>query len=71
MKPLPPNHITAASIAEGVATDLASAADHLAQMGRTVVSQALLEQARRHRMQAIRLRALVAAEHCAAIAKPR
>ena len=71
MKPLLPNRIAAASIAEAVATDLASAADHLAQTGRTVVAQALLQQARRHRVQAIRLRALAGADHYATIAKPR
>jgi hypothetical protein len=71
MKPLLPNRIAAASIAEGVAKDLASAADHLDQMGRTVIAQALLEQARRHRVQAIRLRALAAADRYATIAKPR
>ena len=71
MKPLLPNRIAAASIAESVATDLASAASHLAQIGRTVVAQALLQQARRHRVQAIRLRALAAAEHYATISKPR
>ena len=70
MKPLLPNRIAAAWIAEGVATDLASAAEHLAEMERTVVAQALLQQARRHRVQAIRLRALAAAEHYATISKP-
>ena len=71
MKPPLPKHIRAAINAEAVASDLASAADHLAQSGRTIVAQALLQHARHYRVQAMKLRAQAAAEHYATVAKPR
>src|SRR3954452_16752809 len=45
-----------AYLAETIASELAAAADHLSKKGNAVVAQALLKEARRHTVQAIRLR---------------
>jgi hypothetical protein len=46
-----------AHLAEEVASELAAAADHLGKKGKVVAARALLEEARRHNVQAIRSRA--------------
>jgi hypothetical protein len=49
----------AAYLAETIASELATAAYHLGRKGNTIVARALLEEARRHTVQAVRLRAQV------------
>ncbi len=71
MKPPPVNRIAAASLADAIASELAAAAYTHHEEGRAAEAQALLQQARDHRVQAIRLRALAGAEHYMAIAKLR
>jgi hypothetical protein len=49
--------ITAASLAEDIVSELVAVADTLGYRGNTVIAVALLKEARRHNVQAIRLRA--------------
>ncbi|GEP07787.1 hypothetical protein MOX02_58250 [Methylobacterium oxalidis] len=67
----PPNRIAAACIAETLATELAAGAARHRQEGRSETAEALLQHVRRHRVRAIRLRALAGAEHYGAISAPR
>ena len=53
--------VAAAELAENIASELATAADTLAKQGQTKAVRALLEEARRHAVEAIRLRAQAAA----------
>ena len=48
--------IEAACLAETIASELAAAADYLSKKGNAVVARAPLKEARRHTVQAIRLR---------------
>ena len=49
--------LEAAYLAETIASEFAAAADYLSKKGNAVVARALLKEARRHTVQAIRLRA--------------
>ena len=56
--------LEAAYLAETIASELAAAADYLSKKGNAVVARALLEEARRHTVQTIRLRAQSEGRHC-------
>ncbi|WP_336492143.1 hypothetical protein [Methylobacterium nigriterrae] len=57
MTPSSADLLSAAALAECIATELASAADALATKGKRQAVRVLLEEARRHTVEAIRLRA--------------
>lgn len=56
------NRIRTAAIAEAIATEMARAALHLSERGQATAAEALLRQARHHRIQALQLRAEAGAE---------
>ncbi|WP_162560481.1 hypothetical protein [Methylobacterium durans] len=70
MKLLPANRIVAASLAEAMADELAAVAHAHRQEGRPETADGLLDQARHHRVQAIRLRAQAGAEDYMRAARP-
>ena len=58
------NQLRTAALAEAIATELARAACHLGEQGQAATAEALLRQARHHRIQALLLRAHTGAEQC-------
>ncbi|AWN40754.1 hypothetical protein [Methylobacterium durans] len=62
VKLAPANRIVAAPLAEAMADELAAAAHAHQQEGQLEATDELLDQVRRHRVQAIRLRAQAVAE---------
>ena len=56
------NRVRTAALAEAIATELARAAHHLREQGQAATTEALLRQARQHRVQALLLRAEAGAE---------
>ena len=63
------NRIRTAVLAESIATVMARAAYHLAAQGQAATAEALLQQARHNRIQALRLRAEARAERCLKISR--
>ncbi|GEP05634.1 hypothetical protein [Methylobacterium oxalidis] len=57
----PAELIAAAEMAESIVSEMAAAADALTKKGKAAAVRALLEEARRHTAEAIRLRAQAAA----------
>jgi len=64
MATLPTNRVRTAALAEAIATELSRAAYHLGEQGQFATAEALLRQARQHRIQALLLRAEASAEWC-------
>jgi len=56
------HHVRTAALAEAIATELARAAHRFGEQGQAATAEALLRQARQHRIQALRLRAEAVAE---------
>ncbi|WP_162560467.1 hypothetical protein [Methylobacterium durans] len=71
MKIASANRIVVASLAEAMADELTAAAHAHRQEGWPETADGLLDQARHHRVQAIRLRAQAGAEDYMRAARPR
>jgi len=71
VNPSPDDLLSAAALAESIASEMTKAADTLAKQGKAAAVRALLAEARHHTVEAIRLRAQAAALRKASEAKPR
>lgn len=58
------NRVRTAALAEAIATEMARAAHHLGEQGQVATAEALLRQARQHRIQALLLRAHTGTGQC-------